>query len=398
MEQDLATSSSPGPPHDRGLFDGGPPLKLQEWLGLIRPGQPYIFRRMALATLVGWLPLAVLAAVQGAPPNRDVLGSFLSDFSVHARSLIAVPLFIFAEALLVPQLGAIAQHFLDAGLVTGRDRARFEAVRSSTRRLRDSVVVEALVIVLAYAIVMALIGSVPSAEIPAWQRIGGNPSADYSMARWWHGLVSLPLLVVLFLGWMWRGFLWTRFLWLMSRLDLQLIPVHPDHAAGLMFVGYSVRAFSVIGFALGTVVAGTVANGVWHKGASLLSSKYAIAGLVAFVVALGCGPLSMFAGRLLQQWRRGVFEYGALADRLGRQFEGSWLHHKIGADALHAPDFSATTDLYSVVANVYTMRVMPVDRKSILLLVVATLLPFGPVLLMAVPLDTLLQDVANLLF
>ena len=32
--------------------------------------------------------------------------------------------------------------------------------------------------------------------------------------------------------------------------------------AGLMFVGYSVRACGVIGFGLGALVAGTVANGV----------------------------------------------------------------------------------------------------------------------------------------
>jgi len=37
-------------------------------------------------------------------------------------------------------------------------------------------------------------------------------------------LVSLPLLLVLFFGWLWRLFLWVRFLWCLSRLDLHLIP------------------------------------------------------------------------------------------------------------------------------------------------------------------------------
>lgn len=390
-------SSGPGPPPDRGLFDGGPPLRLEAWLGLVKPGEPHVFRRAVLAVLIGWLPLAVLAAVQSLVLQRDALGPFLSDFSVHARSLITAPVFILAEAFLVPRLGGIAQHFLDAGLVTEPDLPRFHAARASTLRLRDSAVVEALVIGLAYAIAVAALASIPPAEVPAWQRGTGQPPV-FSLAGWWHALVSLPLLAVLLLGWMWRAFLWTRFLWLMSRLDLRLIPAHPDHTAGLLFVGYSVRACGVLGFALGAIVAGSAANGVAHQGASLLSYRYHIAALVVFVVLLFSGPLLTFTGRLLREWRRGVFDYGALADGLGRRFEKKWFHHEVGEDALQAADFSATTDLYSVAANVYAMRVVPVDRKSVFLLVIMTLAPFLPVLLIAVPLDTLFSDLANLLF
>lgn len=382
---------------DRGLFDGGPPLKTEAWLGLVRPGEPRVFRRAVLAALIGWLPLATLSALQSLVLHQEGLASFVSDFSVHARSLIAAPLFILAEAVLVPRMGAMAQHFLESGLVRDRDRERFRDAQVSTRRLRDSVALEALVIVIAYALAMGLLASIPPGVAPAWQKTGGQPPS-LSMAGWWHGLVSLPLLVVLFLGWIWRLFLWTRFLWLMSRLDLRLLPAHPDQVAGLLFVGHSVRACGVIGFTLGTVGAGTVANNVVHQGASPFSYRYPVAGLVVSVLVLCTGPLLAFSGRLLKEWRRGVLEYGALADKFGRRFESQWLNQKVDEEALHATDFSAATDLYSVVANVYAMHLVPVERKSILLLVIATLLPFLPVLLVAMPLDTLFSGMANLLF
>ena len=64
---------------------------------------------------------------------------------------------------------------------------------------------------------------------------------------------------------------------------------------------------------------------------------------------------------------------------------------------LEAPDFSATTDLYQVVSNVYDMGTIPLDLKDLVPLAIATLLPFVPVALMAVPLDVLLRQLANLL-
>jgi hypothetical protein len=70
---------------------------------------------------------------------------------------------------------------------------------------------------------------------------------------------------------------------------------------------------------------------------------------------------------------------------------------RVDDDALQAPDFSAATDLYSIVANVYQLRLVPVELRSLLIVLWATLVPFVPVLLMAVPLDTLLQRAVGFL-
>lgn len=384
---------------DNELFAGGPPIRLQRSLGLIKPDQPRIIYRAVLAGLVGWVPLVVLAAVQASTLWGDNVRSLLLDFAVYARSLIAAPLFIVAELICIPQLGSIVRHFLDGGLVSESDRHRFDAAVVSTRRLRDSKAAEVITIVLSYALIVALIYYVPPGEFPTWHKSGGSEHPVLSFAGWWHALVSVPLLNVLFFGWLWRLFLWGRLLLLLSRLDLQLIPAHPDHAAGLKFVSYSLRAFSLLGCALGAIVAGFVANHVMHAGVQLGAYLYLIGGSVVCVLILFSGPLLTFSGKLFRARRRGIFAYGALAISEGQQFERKWLHRAGGVDesALEVPDFSATTDLYQVVSNVYDMGTIPLDLKDLVPLAIATLLPFVPVALMAVPLDVLLRQLANLL-
>lgn len=380
---------------DWDLFEGGPPIGLQRRMGLIKPGPVPMASRAVFVVLVTWLPLLLLAVAQHAAGEPGVLHSFVSDLAAHARYLVAAPLFVFAEGVCSRRLGAIAHQFLDAGLIQPEERAGFDAVSESTRRLRESLGVEVIVVALAYLLVYLLVASVASAEFPAWQNAGGY---RFSWPGWWHALVSLPLLVVLLLGWLWRLFLWTRFLAHLARMELHLIPAHPDKAAGLRFVGYSLRACSVLALALGTIVAGTVANGTYHEGHALSAYYPAMAGLVVVSLMLFCGPLLLFTPRLLRAWRRGVFEYGSLASRFGREFERKWFDGRpVDASALEVPDFSAATDLYQVAGNVYGMNFIPVDLKSVALLVVVTLLPFVPVVLLTLPLDTILSTLTSLL-
>jgi hypothetical protein len=146
------------------------------------------------------------------------------------------------------------------------------------------------------------------------------------------------------------------------------------------------------------VVAGPVLNRVVHEAAAPLQFRFLIAGTVIVAVCAFVGPLLVFIGKLIAEQRRGVFAYGALAQCMGQQFERKWLTSDtvLGERALSASDFSATTDLYSIVANIYAMRIVPLQLKSLILLIVVTLLPFLPIALLSVPLDLIVQKLAGL--
>jgi hypothetical protein len=384
--------------NNKELLDGGPPCRLQRSLGLIKPDDSRIARRAQLAVLVGWAPLVVLAVVESLVLRNHVAASFFSDIAVHGRSLIAAPLLILAEADCLPRLGRVARQFVHAGLIRERDRARFDAAIASTHRLLDSKLAELIVVGLAYGLVLTLMLNIPQGEFPAWHQSEAGPQA-LSLAKWWHVLVSIPLLLLLLLGWLWRVILWGRFLWLTARLDLRLIPGHPDLAGGLMFVSYSLRGFWLLSFALGAIVAGPVANRVVHNGVPLSSFANVGIGLVALVLILFVGPIVVFMRRLIEARYRGSFEYGTLAGEVGQQFERKWLNRASGVDegALDVPDFSSTTDLYQIVANAYEIKGFPIKLASVAQLIIASLLPFVPVLLMVMPLEEIIRSLAKLL-
>jgi hypothetical protein len=382
-----------------GLFNGGPPTRLYGWLRLRSHAERRAMSLAVGAALVCWLPLALLAAAQGDLFGGAGPGPFLRDIAVHARYLIAVPLLIASTPACVATLGMLAQHFLDAGLVTEADHERFEAALSSTRKLRDTSAAEIGVIVAAYGIVAAAFYSVDLAHLPAWHLGGQSGAPSFSAAGWWHVLVSVPLLIILVLGWVWRLFLWARFLWLVSRMNLRLMPAHPDRAAGLRVVGYSVNAQVPFAVALGVIAAGMVANRVVHDAADILSYKFVVAGLAAFVMVLVIAPLLAFADKLLTAWDRGVLDYGVLANRIGREFERNWIG-RVGdfvENPLHAQTTLATTNVCTLAANVYGMRFIPIDSRSVILLVAMTLLPFIPIALMVVPLNVVVKDLARFL-
>jgi hypothetical protein len=380
------------------LFENAPPALLQRKLGLIRSDARNVTRRAVIVVLAAWLPLTLLALLQELINETGTLSSFLWEVGVHARYLIAAPLLIFAEGVCVPYLGAIVREFTDAGLVQDRERGRFDAAVASTRELNESVRAEVCVIVLAYAVTAAAIYTHNPEQIPLWYKTSGGTPV-YSPAGWWHSLVSLPLLLALIFGWIWRLALWSRLLWLIARLRLHLVASHPDRAGGLGFVGHSLEALSIVGLALTTIAAGRSASFVLSTGTIPTPNLFLNGGVLAALLVIFTAPLLIFTPTLLRTWQHGSLAYGALAGQIGIAFEHKWLpaKHGVAKSALQESDFSTTIDLYSIAANANAMRLVPVDLKNFIVLCVAMLIPFAPVVLLAVPANRMLDAVKSLL-
>lgn len=380
------------------LFEGGPPRKLEKLIGLSRKEDASDGNRIFFLILIGWIPLLDLALVQSALGD-DGVGAFIYDYGVHARMLIAVPLLVWANGVCAARLSTISNKFISTGMIREDERERFAAIRSSVGALRETPAVEVVIALLAYGLMILIAWFVPPHEQPSWHASTSEYLYGRSIAGWWHLLVSVPVLLILILSWFWRIFLWTLFLAKTSRLHLRLIAAHPDGAGGLGFVGYSVQAFSMVALAFSVIVAGTLANQIVHNGASLHELWYTIGTVVAVLTLLFCAPLCAFSWRLLQTWRMGVFTYGGLAREAGERFEAKWFsaERPSGSDVLDAPDFSAVTDLYSIVANVYRMRMVPVALGSVIALAASAAAPFFPVALLTMPLDQILKGIAGVL-
>jgi hypothetical protein len=373
MPRPLSVAARDPTPDDDTLFEHGPPESFERRLMWTRPGFSGAARRAVIVAAVAWLPvvLLMLIAPGGIEPQR---------IGVHARYLIAAPLLVLAETVCAQRLTLLVREFTRARLVPEQALGRFDHAVTSTRRLLRSRVAESLAWLAAYATVATLLQPLNAHSVA--------PLAQWSPAMWWNALVSLPLLLTLIFGWLWRVALWTRLLASIARLDLQLVATHPDHAAGLGFIGQSLRAFAIVAFALATIAAGETMRQAMTTD-SLSQSKIYFNVLWALgIVVLFVLPLTVFAPVLARALRRGIVRYGRFAADVARVVDARWIQSnepRRAEAALAEPDFSATTDLYSVVSNVYALRAFPVRPREVLMLLAAVALPYVPIVLLTVP-------------
>ncbi len=90
--------------------------------------------RIAVAIVVAWLPLVAISLASG---DRAAMSSFFTDAAVHARFLLAVPLFIAADYVVLPHFDSMAQYFAATNLVPPSKMAEYEVLLARSRRLTD---------------------------------------------------------------------------------------------------------------------------------------------------------------------------------------------------------------------------------------------------------------------
>lgn len=395
----MSTPLDPQPVTTETIFTDANHVRLLRQARLVPPGRvPEARSRILHAIAVGWLPLPLLTLLQQWLYGNGEVLAFLSDIAVHARLLLAVPILIVAEYIARPRLETAAWHFVHSNMLDPARVPWYQQLAASSRRMGMSVWPSLGLAVVVYATVIVLALTVDPREVPTWQKLPG--SGHISLAGWWHLLISLPLLLGLALAWFWRLYIWVRFLKRVASEDLRLIASHPDRAAGLQFLGMTPRAFAPVVLAFAIIVAGTFANQVFHEGVHPLEHKGIPIATAAVLTLLFISPPLIFSKRLRVTKRVGVLSYGILASHLGNAFEQRWLAPgtRVDGEALSQPDFSATTDLYSVAANVYDMNPAIFSRQTALMLVAMALIPFGPIWVTAIPLQTLLKTVVSMLF
>jgi hypothetical protein len=380
------------------LTGGGPLHRLQVRLGRARPERERVVRRAFLATLVTWLPLLILSLLQGLAYGAQVTIPLLRDFAVNVRFLVALPILILAESRIDQRWRTLVLQFLRSGLVSNAELPSFEAVIEKITRLRDRVLPEAVILVIAYI----PLGFSVSAELlmsgSNWHSLG-TASGEMSLAGWWFRLVSQPFFRFLLLRWMWRMFLWALFLWRVSRINLHLVATHTDMAAGLGFLSEGQKAFSPIVFAGGAVVAGQIGNAIAYEGATLSSVKLPMIAYGVLAILFLVVPLLVVVPVLLKIKRKALFEYGALVTDHDQLFETKWIRdqHPAGDVVLGNPDVSSLADLGSSFTVVREMRLVPIDKPTLIALAVAAALPMAPVVLFATPADELVRAVLKML-
>jgi hypothetical protein len=385
--------------HDFSLVLGGPLYQMFRRAHLSGPALEQLGRRIWVLTLLAWLPLLLLTIATGKAWGPPSSLPFLRDIEAQVRFLVAVPMLVAAELIVHRRTRSTVAQFLDRGLVRPQDVPRYDGAIASALRLRDSVPLELALLLLVATVGHWLWRSTIAFGAPSWYAAPENGGMRLTAAGVWFAAVSVPVFQFLLLRWYLRLLIWFRFLWQVSRLDLHLVPTHPDRTAGLAFLGKGSYAFGPILFAQGAVLAGLIATRVVYGGQPLIGFKLDVIGLVGFMVFFLLGPLTMFTPGLARAKLAGLAQYGKLASAYVTAFEGKWIRREPpDGELLGTGDIQSLSDLGQSYSVVREMNVLPFGMQDVGRLVFATAAPLLPLGLTVFSLEELVVRLVKIVF
>ncbi len=374
----------------------GPFNWLQRTLPLGDANDPRTANRAFLFAIISWLPLVALAGVQGLAISDDPRKSLLLDFTVYARFLLAIPLFILGEKIAYGRYTLIVNYLVHSGIIADSERQSYDDLLFTTHKLRNSRLAKIVWVILAFAVASSTVYYHATSEPSTWLVAEGH----LSWAGAWYTLVSLPLFQFLFYRSIWSWFIWVRFLRRLSNSRLRLMPTHPDHAGGINILGDSPYAISVFVFAIGLVLSAALITQVSFKGASVVVYHKVFIVYLVLAMMISFGPLLVFLGKFDRLRQLGLRDIGTLASHQTQLFDEKWVKRtEVTEDKietpLNAPDISSISGLKASYETVRRLKFFPFDIRAIVVIAAAALIPMIPLMLMEFPLQKILKTIAG---
>jgi uncharacterized membrane protein YhdT len=353
-------------------------------------------RRAVLVALLLWVPMAVMAFVEGTALPGKVDLPFLYDVAAYVRPLVVVPILLVAEVILALTWRRTGELLSRRGIVDEACRPAYEALLARVTRAVRRLVPELLCAALAVWLCFRLVDAALVAHHDAWFMTAGEGGAPrLSAAGAWHAFAVHGAFFYLSLRWLWLFSLWYRFLFGVARLPLRLYPAHPDRAAGLGFVGRSIAATSPIVLAWSASLASAVANRMLHAGERLLEFAPMGAAFLVLVLVVFLLPPALIFVPLLVRTRRVALE--DWSHRLAHRAEGE---EDVLAAAPTAGGDEPVTNLEELdiaVSAVRAMRPVPIDWPHLVAPVLAAAAPAVPLLFLAFPAREIFQGLFRLM-
>ena len=396
----------PGPlevsPYDEPDFSivlGGPLYQLYLRARLAGPHLEHLIRRVLAVSGICWLPLLALSAVEGHVIS-GVADPFLRDPEVHIRFLIALPLLIATEVYAQQRMRPMIRQFLDRGIIASEDRARFDEIVASELRLRNSVMVELVLVVLVFTFGYWIWRQSLTLTVPTWYQVNNGAGLRLTAAGWFYAFISLSIFRFVLLRWYFRLFVWYRFLWQVKAMTLHFNLFHPDRAGGLGFLSDSTLALAPVFVAQTTVVAGSIWNNILYEGARLQGFRLEIGGMLVFAVLALLLPLGFFAVQLEGARRLAKRQFGILASHYVDDFHRKWIDGGVppGEPLLGTPDIQSLADLANSFAVVSQIRLVPISKEILVRLILVIALPLVPLTLTMIPLEEIARRLFKLVF
>jgi hypothetical protein len=359
---------------DFRIGEGGLLRRLETAAHLTRVG-----RQIAIAIAATWLPVMVFGLIrehiEGQPEP------VLHNPSVHVRLLVAAPIFLFSDQLFPRGCSIILTQLVFKSFVPASAAPAFERLLRRSTRLANSWVPEAVLGCLSLGVgVGTLFG--------LWPPHGLSGPVNWTAAQVWYTLTDWPFVQFLLWRSLWRWVIWVRILFGLARIPLALVPTHPDRRAGISFLRLpSVSYCALLLFAVASMLCADWGDRLVPS-MSLTGFKPLLALFAGVGMVIAFGPLLVFVPQLIEARRRGILECGGRACDEGRRFLERVARGQTRRGEQSGSDLAALSDVTVVYREaVDQLQVVLVDRRDVIGLLVATLLPLAPLMLLRVPLE-----------
>ncbi len=373
------------------LTRGGLFYRVEKRLGLADTSGFGIEKRILAFWCVTWLPVFAFEIAR-ALLSRHFEGirqihstsSLIFDFRIIVRLLIAAPILIAAELPIELRLNRMLSQLMERKLIdTPHDLSVI--IQNANRRVSGMIGtwMELGLLLLSIVLVTHPSGTLPSEKLQGWY--------------YW---IAMPLFQFLQLRWIWRFSIWTTVLWRISKLKLRLFAEHPDLTGGLGILAFAQKSFAILWIAISAGAATTVAFRILEDKKTLSYFYEVIAAFVGIESLLLLAPLVLFVPHILVARREGLLNYGRLSSEYVSLFERKWIATKPSTQdetLLGSSDIQSLADLGNGFDRVSKMRIFPADKRSIIGIVVAGILPFLPLSLLEIRLEDLLRATVKLL-
>ena len=289
--------------------------------------------------------------------------------------------------------------FVERQIITPSALPKFERVIGSALRLRNSPVIELGLLALVFGAASFWLKGVLAIQSDTWFAAMTAGKKVLAPAGYWYQFVSLPIVQFITLRWYFRLFIWGRLLWQISRLDLKLVPSHPDGCCGLGFLGGNAFAMGPFLMAQSVLLAGFLMNRILYEGTRLPDHRFEILAVALLLYLIGLGPVCVFAPRLLRQRLHGLYTYGPLASEYVIGFEKKWIEGQRpdGEALVGTADIQSLADLANSFAVVQHIRPFPFGREAIIAVAVFVALPLLPLSLTMFSFQELVARLLNVL-
>ena len=338
---------------------------------------------------VAQLALVLLVAVVSLPPlllsiwSGTAWGSavdipFLHDASALSRLVVVIPILVIATGAIGIQLANAMEYLESSSLIPDSEMPEYEDARADLGRRANSLWIELLLLVVALLIPWIAMRWFPvldpRSDLSTWAS-GSSGGTTLSAAGWWFGMVSRPLVGFFLLLWAWRYFAWCLFLRRVGKLQLAILPAHPDGIGGLNPITRAHLSFALIGFALNAALSGALADEILYGGATITQTAPEVAFFLALSILALAAPLVVLVPGMLRAKNHGMVEYGWLAHNLIRAFDARW---PAGGDGLlDSADPSAMADFGADYDQVRNMNAFPLTLHQLGAVGVMLFIPFA---------------------